>query len=106
EVFDMHEHLMDALIDPFFILVFLSHLVQEQNCHEQCVNPHLALIQAHSLTVAISACHMLESAFLCPRNTIHQPVCPVKAQLLKPFIMVILIQFCQRKERCCCIDIP
>ena len=106
EIFDMHEHLVDAFIDPLFILVFLSHLVEEQHCHEQGIDPHLTLIEAHALTVAVGAGHMLEPAFLCPRDAVHQPVCPVKAEFFEFLIMVILIELCQGKQRRRCIDIP
>ena len=50
------------------------------------------LIEAHALTVAVGTGHMLETAFLCPRNAVHQPVRPVKAELLKLLVMVILIK--------------
>ena len=53
----------------------------------------LALIEAHALTVAVGTGHMLETAFLCPRNAVHQPVRPVKAEFLKLLVMVILIEF-------------
>ena len=52
-----------------------------------------ALIEAHALTVAVGTGHMLETAFLCPRNAVHQPVRPVKAEFLKLLVMVIFIEF-------------
>ena len=65
-----------------------------------------ALIEAHALTVAVGAGHMLETAFPGPRDAVHQPVFPVKAELLKLLVMVILIKLRKGKQRGRCIDIP
>ena len=34
QVFDVHEHLVDAFVDPFFSFVFLPHFIQEEYGHE------------------------------------------------------------------------
>lgn len=44
QVFDMHQYLMDGFVDPLLFLIFLSHFVQKQHRHKQCINPHFTFV--------------------------------------------------------------
>ena len=105
EIFDVHENLMDSLVDPLLIFVLLSHFVEEKYGHEQSIDPHLILIKTNTLTVTVGTCHMLEAALFCTRKTVHKPVCPVKAKLLEFRIMIHVVKLCKCKKRCCCINV-
>ena len=76
QVLDMHQHLMDRLVDPVLPVILLPHLIEEKHGHKQGVDPHLIFIQPDSLAVAVGAGDVLEPALLRPWQAAHQPVGP------------------------------
>ena len=105
QIFDVHEHLVDAFIDPFFPFVFLSHFIQEENGHEQGIDPHLIFIQPNPLPIPVGTGHVLEAPLLCPGNTVHEPVRPAQAEFLELRVMVIFIQLRKSQKRSRSVDI-
>ena len=44
QILDVHQHLLNGFVDPLLLAVLLAHPIEEQDGHEQGVDPHLALV--------------------------------------------------------------
>ena len=105
QILDVHQHLLDGFIDPLLLAVLLAHPVQEQDGHEQGVDPHFALVQTNALTVAVGTGDVLETALTGAWDALHQPLCPVQTESFKLRVVVDLVQFTQGQQRSGRIDI-